>query len=466
MKSNRRNFLKYSSALMGSASTGLLGAGLRPLEAHANNGRPIRLVTFMNGLGVPHQIRNEHWVKNASNEITTLRDSDFRLGLEPLKKYRENMLVLNGLDNKAAQRANQGGHPGAAGHLFTGGNIKKFNKDQRSLITTTGPSLDVHIGNAIANSGFATPHKHLNINAGGTLGGSDGMNWCYDLNGIQVPRMRDPNAIFNRLFSNQQSAPAPEQSVAADDLPLEAKLRVLNLAGSQAEALKKSLPSMSGHDALSFYKTSVDQLVNELSSQQASSCSGVQKPSDNSVEKKIRGSMDLAFQSLNCNLSRVMSLDFGGAQPTIKYTFLKQMLAQNGATEGHSTTQSHAVSHGTKDKDHLFFAITRAWYAQVYREFIDKLANTVDIDGTSMMLDNTIIYWTTEISRGYDHSLKDYPIVVIAGKNTGFKQGGLNCYFDGRPLNDLYTAILQGFGLPYDSFGERSVNNGPLDIMV
>ncbi|WP_394203673.1 DUF1552 domain-containing protein [Marinagarivorans algicola] len=475
MNRNRRCFIKQSSALMATSTAGLMGL---QKSAHAATGKaPVRFITVMNALGIMDAARDEHLVKTPTDEVQALQASDFRTAIDPFMNFRDNMIVMQGLNNASAISQGTGSHAGGAAHVLTGGNIRSGNTG--TLVTTTGPSLDVHIANLIASQA-GTPYRHLNFNTGG-LGGEGGMSFCYDNNGVQVPRLVGPQKIYQRLFASPVDDGGPK-----DKFSLEAKIAVLESVGKNITQLKQNLPGMSAKESLNFYQSSIEQLAGQFNSQAnfmpSASCENpgapkldfdrlhltpdqIQVKLDKQLDRDVDATLNMAFQALNCNFSRVLTMDFGGVQPKITYPWLADDLQKYGSSAGMGRSESHGISHQGSDAAAIYMCVLRNYYAKKYAQLCQRLADTPDSDGSSM-LDNTVFLWISEVSRGADHGMDNYPVTVLAGKNTGFKQGGLNCKFDGRSLNDLYTTILKASNLPHTSFGSKSSNTGTIDALL
>lgn len=454
----RRHFLKQSGALLSASALGILNNVNEP--AFAADKPPIRFLGIMNGLGLPKATRNQTWCKVPDNNSSKPIGNDLRQVLLPLRDFKDNLLVIHGLQNKATVG---GGHPGSAASVFTGQNPLSFSRNTNGRLIRNpegSSSFEVYIADLLnANN----PFTHLNLTCGGNLGASEGMNWSFDKNGIQVSRLRDPVNIYNALFSNDPSSVATEPTI-------DARLDSLRLAGEQVTALKQILPGLGARETLEFYQEAVNALSIQLAPRDSSvlaDCSSVSRPRQNIMRPGLetqtslqcQGGVDLVFEIFNCDLSRAVAIDFGGVQPLIKYRWLQQEFGSHPRY----TRQAHGVSHRQEDGDFAYMANTREWFARQYARLLQKLKETIDVDG-SPMLDNTIIYWTSEVSEGFTHSKSDYPIVVIAGRNTGLK-GGYNYNFNGRSLNDLYTAILHGIGHS-QPFGNPGFNRAPLDILM
>jgi hypothetical protein len=76
-----------------------------------------------------------------------------------------------------------------------------------------------------------------------------------------------------------------------------------------------------------------------------------------------------------------------------------------------------------------------------------------DVDGRTV-LDNTLIFQSSDISDGDSHNHDDMP-VVLAGGAAGFTMGR-HLQYEGNWFGELFLAIGQAYGIPaLTSFGEH-----------
>jgi hypothetical protein len=107
------------------------------------------------------------------------------------------------------------------------------------------------------------------------------------------------------------------------------------------------------------------------------------------------------------------------------------------------------------------------YYASVFNRLLDKMDSVVEPNGMTM-LDNSLVLWISEFGTGQTHSVTNLPVVIAGGAQGKIKT---NRYI-ARPtatLGDLYTSILNAFGVPATSFGYNDVagfNNGGISGLV
>ena len=86
--------------------------------------------------------------------------------------------------------------------------------------------------------------------------------------------------------------------------------------------------------------------------------------------------------------------------------------------------------------------------------FLNKMADT--LEGESSMLDNTIVYYGTSNSK--THVNRNYPLLVVGGKNLGIKHCGFHDFLMSgkQPLCNLYLTFLQSLDVPAKSFSDST----------
>jgi hypothetical protein len=121
------------------------------------------------------------------------------------------------------------------------------------------------------------------------------------------------------------------------------------------------------------------------------------------------------------------------------------------------------------------FAYAQRWFAeQLDTHVLQVLANTDDPAAPgSKVLDNTIVYWMSEIGDGAGHTTQsqvEYPQVpaylplVSIGKGGGALKTGRVLRFDAdRPAGDLYLTFARAMGASGESFPDAT---GPVTELL
>ena len=432
----RRRFLK--SVASGIAFSQLPLTKLAAANPMAN-GKKLRFLCLYNSLGIPYPTRDEFFVSESEGALSNLKPI-----LSPFSDFKENIVVVTGCDLKTALSQDVGGHPAGVAHGLTGTLMK--DASNRANIRSNGPSIDVAIGEGL---GAGTPYPHLQLNVGDVRGNSK-MCASFSMNGQQNPRIIGPKAIYKNLFQGF----APE----GEDKGFDPSLSVLKYTADSLNSLKERLRGKSHKEAMLAFEESVAGVRDQIKAIENVQCEKVASPDSGDLRTDLRQTLSLVRNIFACDLTRSVYLDVGGTSSRIRHTWMSDVLRGGDANREH-----HSFSHDRTDTAFENMCKIREEYAKFYARFFKELQETPDGGGDSVF-DNTVVLWFTETSQAARHTLTDMPCVLIAGKNTGIKQGGFHINGDGRPINDLHAALMQTFGLSDGTFGDKKFNSRPLEI--
>jgi hypothetical protein len=128
--------------------------------------------------------------------------------------------------------------------------------------------------------------------------------------------------------------------------------------------------------------------------------------------------------------------------------------AEIGVPEGH-----HDLSHhfGNEEKIKKVAEIDQ-WYVKQLAGFLQKLDQTKDVDGKSLLHNSMIVYGSGNAD-GNRHSHTDLPI-VFAGGGGGTLKTGRYVKNDSTPATNLYLSMANRMGLQdLSQFGDST---GPM----
>ncbi len=411
-----------------------VGAAVLPfvplLESEAGvTGFPTRLILLFSANGTIH----ENWRPSGGQ-------TDFTLGpiLAPLAPHQDKLVIVDGME--VVREGLGDGHQMGMACLWTGNQLLPGpfgGGDGGSAGYAGGISVDQHIANTI---GTQTPYKSLEF--GVMTGGAN--NWTrmsYAGPDQPVAPEDNPQAMFDRLFVDLdldtqgiEKLKAERRSVidlvkgdlnrlqsrygGGDRLKVEAHLEAIRAIEMRNEAAVPNCEAptldLSGdpYDQANFPVVSsrqIDQLV----------------------------------MSLACDLTRVASLQWSASVSGVVFSWL-----------GH-TSSHHDISHYGDDDPTMSPQITEIniWYAEQVKYLLDQLAAVPEGDGT--LLDNCLIVWGNELSRGNSHGNRPVPF-VLAGGAGGMLQTGRYMDYGEIAHNRLLVSICHVMGLADQmSFGDN-----------
>lgn len=292
---------------------------------------------------------------------------------------------------------------------------------------------------AAAHVGYQTRFPSVHI----SLGGSQGMSWTGS--GIKVREESDPLDLFRKLFVTD---PVAARQARKADLAQQAS--VLDLVRDQAKRLESSV-NPSDRAKLDEYLTAIREA--ETSIQGMQRWQDVPKPTVNFDESaNAHGSMDYAtlsplmfdllYLAIQSDASRVFTAGFGMHNHVIEL---------DGVTTGY-----HGLTHhGRRPEKLKQLRIIDAFYIEQMSRFMAKLKSASTDEGN--LLDETMVFFGSGLGDASRHSNRDLPLILAGG---GFKHGShINAMQKSghqTPLNNLYTTMLQNFGVEIDRFNNAT----------
>lgn len=165
--------------------------------------------------------------------------------------------------------------------------------------------------------------------------------------------------------------------------------------------------------------------------------------------------------ALACDMTRVVSFQYSPGNNHVSF---------QGFFPGDpsSVHQHHGTSHEAgNDPNHVVPYLTNVstWYAQITADFLSALKTTTDVDG-SMLLDNTLLSYVTDIAEPLHDNSKIFPVSLFGGAGVGLKGGTLKRYgadTSRRPMNDMWLACARMLDVPLTSLGTPEMFTGALD---
>jgi len=469
----RRVFLR--AAALGLAAPAALN--LSRLAVAATTAAPKRLLIFHMPHGVPHVHYNPQVMASDLTQFSLDKSNISILG--PLEPYKQYVNVYQGF------KYPEGGGPHYdAVHFLT----------DHSDVSDVSPRLS--IDHAI---GQKLKVKPLVLGASSRPLGSVNLysKVSWDGTGF-VEAEKNPVKAADKVFAGLKASgdAAPSPDVAA-------RKALLDLTASEIEGLQKELSSLTSEqtklkahlDAIRALQADDGTSGAKVSCTTAPSLPNVEKiralnmpdetPSgtpnwflgdyqgDNANFPLIFAAhMELAAQALICNAAPIITLQSSFSTSQLSCAFANIPKAYHLAVS-HVGPESNITTPASKDVQD--FATTQRWFAQ---QIVDSLVKPLLVDdpaapGTKI-IDNTIIYWCSEIGDGQYHNLSsaDYPssyhpdpmpwirqylpLVTIGGGGGSLKTGRVVRNEVDRPATDLYLTLAQAMGAPLTSFGDST----------
>jgi hypothetical protein len=367
--------------------------------------------------------------------------------LEPLAPFRDQMLVLSGLSNQAADAIpGEGGgdHSRGQAAFLTGVHAKKTQGPDFQA----GISMDQIAARELANE-TQLASLELALESNDLVGGCElGLACAYtgtlSWRGptTPVPVEMDPRAVFERLFGSGDTTD-PQARLAR----LETERSILDSVSGDLQRLQRRLGA-SDRTKVGDYLAAVRDLerrIQKAEAQRGRELPVVEQPAGvpATFEEHARLMFDLMALAYQTDLTRVCTFMIGREQSTRTYPEI-------GVPEPH-----HPISHHQQRPEYLEkLAKINAFHLKLFAGFLEKLRSTRDGDGT--LLDNVMLLYGSGLSNPDDHNHHDLPILV-AGGGSGQLRGGRHIRYPlDTPLANLHMTLLDKMGIPVERLGDST----------
>lgn len=391
---------------------------------------------------VPNGMHMPAWTPMAAG-----RDYNLTPILESLAPIRDKLLVLSGLANEPARPDGPGDHAAGTGSFLTCTHV--FKTEGANIQNAI--SVDQVAANAI---GAATtyPSLQLGVDGGGSVGNCDsGYSCAYSRNiswanpTTPLPKTVNPQLVFDRLFAGFDSQATAEERAKRKRY----RRSVLDYARGRANTLKTRLGA-TDRAKLDEYLTSIRELERQIANSDTQQCIAEGRPDrDVPFQEHTRIMSDIMVLGLQCDQTRIVSFMLGNAASGRAFPFL----GVNGA--------HHEISHHQNQQLNFDQLTTIDTWEVEQLSYLLQRMNEVDEGNGTTLLDNTLVFFSSEIEDGNTHSHYNLPILLAGGGNLGLDSGRHVVYENREPVANLFMSLLHLLDVPVDSFGDNG--SGPLD---
>lgn len=443
---SRRHFLRGLGACIALpvfesfAPVKLLAAGTSSAAklATTTTGAPLRaaFLYFPNGA-----IQSTWWPKSDAPNFELSRT------LQPLASVREHIQVLGGLEhlNATAGSDGAGDHARANGTFLTGVRMKKSATDIRA-----GISIDQVMARSVGHL-TRLPSLELTCDAGRNTGACDsGYSCAYQYNvswsspTTPMTPEANPRQVFERLFG---AGSAGERTAELKRRRMEQR-SILDFVVEDARDMQRRL-NANDRDKLDQYLTGVRELESRI--QRAEQFGDPKDPAQatppgipQTYAEHIQIMFDtlvLAFQTDSTRIATMLLAHDGS----------NRSFAEIGVPEGH-----HDLSHHADNQDKVQkLSDIDVWYVKQLARFIERLRDTKDVDGNSLLHNSMILYGSGN-SDGNRHSHTNLP-VVLAGAGGGTLTPGRFIKHGQTPTSNLFLSMADRMGVTgLERFGDST----------
>ncbi|MEQ1870719.1 MAG: DUF1552 domain-containing protein [Vicinamibacterales bacterium] len=391
---------------------------------------------------VPNGMCMQQWTPTAAGK-------DFSLTpiLRPLTPFRDNMVLLTGLDNAEAD-----GHPGDGGGdhsrsqaaFLTGVHAKK---------TEGADILNARSMDQIVAEQFGKQTQLASLEIGLEMNeiagtGEDGYSAAYSgalaWRGPHdpLPVEADPRAVFERLFGASEST---------DRATMTARMRrnrsILDSVTNELNALNRNLGARD-RSKVNEYMESIRDLerrIQRAEEQGERELPQVARPAGvpDTYEQHAYLMFDLMALSYQTDLTRVVTFLMGREKSGRAYP-------EAGVPDSH-----HSVSHH-QNRPEIMEKVAKinTFHMKLFAHFLDRMKATED--GTGSLLDSSAILYGAGMADSDSHYHHNVPALLMGGA-AGQIRGGRHIEVSkGTPLTNLHLTLLDRLGVPVEKLGDST----------
>ncbi|HYO82522.1 MAG TPA: DUF1552 domain-containing protein, partial [Bryobacteraceae bacterium] len=391
---NRRTFLRGAGAAVALPFLDAMKPALASAATTAKT--PVRLAFVY----IPNGVTMKDWKPAAAGS-----GFEFTRILKPLEPFRDDLLVLSGLDHHNANALGDGGgdHARAGAAFLTGVHPRK----------TAGADIQAGISaDQIAAQQISKATRIASLELGcedsRTVGACDSGYSCAYTNSISwrgpqtpMPPETNPRIVFERLFGDTDFNLDP-QTRARRTAQRRSILDVVN------ERTRKLAQDVGPADRrkLDEYLTGIRELEQRIAmaeKDQSSFKPDMEKPNGvpASFADYVKLMYDLQVLAFQADVTRVSTLLYGREASVRTYSEI-------GVSDPH-----HPLSHHRNLPENIEkLSKINAYHSSLFGYFLNRLKSVKDGDGT--LLDHSMVVYGGAINDGNSHSHEDLP-VLLAG---------------------------------------------------
>ena len=392
-------------------------------------------------LYIPNGIHTPFWYPKTEGS-----DYEISQSLEPLEKFRDDFLLLGGLNVATARLDTVGDHAKAMACYLTGVHIRKTAADDIKC----GISADQVIAHAVGHK-TRFPSLELGLDYGRMEGGCDPGYACIYSNNVSwhnetTPAIKEvnPRVVFDRLFSGVKGS---DHQAESRDQQETYNRSILDFTRESVNRLNDELGANDRH-RMDEYLTSIREIERRLDappSDMKPLPPGVERPTrvPETLKEHFRLMADLQILAIQQDVTRISTFLLGVEQSRRTYPEI-------GIPEEHHGLTHHA---GNPEKIAKVGKIDN-YIVQQFAYFLEKMKSIKEGDKT--LLDNSMVLMGNGNGDGVRHDHYNCA-TILAGRGGGtIGPGRYIKYPAGTPMCNLWLSLMDRMGVEVERHGDST----------
>ena len=366
--------------------------------------------------------------------------------LEPLAPYRDQLLVLSGLNCTPPAGSRGGTHSRAATRFLTDVHPGRWNPQAISMDQIAARELGRYTPLASLELGLEGANFAGSCDSGGfSCAFSYTISWRDSA--TPLPMEHNPRAVFERLFGDNEST-----DPAAREARRHEQRSILDSVSADVARLQGSL-GPSDRLKLGAYLAAVRDVERRIEVAEAQG--------DREVPLMARPMGVPASFAEHAGLMYDLQLLAHQTDRTRVTTFMSghelsgRTYPEIDVPDAHHPLSHHRGVGASLEK----LTKINTYHLNLFASFVEKLRSTPDGDGS--LLDHMILMYGAGMSDSNSHSPYNLPILLLGG-GAGHLNGGRHVAYaerDQTPLANLHVSLLDKLGAPVEQIGDST---GPL----
>ena len=390
---------------------------------------------------VPNGMVMQNWTPSAVGtgfELTPI--------LEPLAPYRDQLLVLSGLNCTPPAGSRGGTHSRAATRFLTDVHPGRWNPQAISMDQIAARELGRYTPLASLELGLEGANFAGSCDSGGfSCAFSYTISWRDSA--TPLPMEHNPRAVFERLFGDNEST-----DPAAREARRHEQRSILDSVSADVARLQESL-GPSDRLKLGAYLDAVRDVERRIEVAEAQG--------DREMPLMARPMGVPASFAEHAGLMYDLQLLAHQTDRTRVTTFMSghelsgRTYPEIDVPDAHHPLSHHRGVGASLEK----LTKINTYHLNLFASFVEKLRSTPDGDGS--LLDHMILMYGAGMSDSNSHSPYNLPILLLGG-GAGHLHGGRHVTYaerDQTPLANLHVSLLDKLGAPVEQIGDST---GPL----
>jgi hypothetical protein len=369
--------------------------------------------------------------------------------LRPIEAFREQTLVLTGLDNfPATDQGDSGGqHPRAAAAFMS----SMHPKQTEGADIRNGTSFDQIIAEHICRD-TKLPSLEVSVDRNDVVGACDHGYACAYMNSLSwktptmpLPAETNPRFVFERLFGSGDTAEERQARSEEDRSVLD----------GVTQEIAKLRGKLGAHDRVKLgeYFEAIRDVEQRIAKSESYNRDVAIPNRPVGEPQTFREHAELMFDlqvlAFQADITRVSTFLMARENITRPYNEI-------GLPEAH-----HSISHhGNNPEKMKDYSKLNTYHVDTLAYYLRKLQAIPDGDGT--LLDHCAVLYGGGMSDGNVHNNYSVPVVVVGGLDKRLKGNRHLRYPKGTPLANLSLRLMEKLGVPAESFGNST---GHLDLL-